>query len=95
MIIIIIPVVLQYGVGVWWGVAVPDLPRDGVSIKHCWLCTLKFTSNQNMSVMSNQSFSLTGVKEAGTNSGEVGPVVMVLLRKEVRGGNGLKKLIEL
>ena len=70
MIIIIIPVVLQYGVGVWWGVAVPDLPRDGVSIKHCWLCTLKFTSNQNMSLMSNQSFSLTGVKEAGTNSGE-------------------------
>ena len=70
MIIIIIPVVLQYGVGVWWGVAVPDLPRDGVSIKHCWLCTLKFTNNQNMSVMSNQSFSMNGVKEAGTNSGE-------------------------
>ena len=70
MIIIIIPMVLQYRVGVWWGVAVPDLPRDGVSIKHCWLCTLKFTNNQNMSVMSNQSFSMNGVKEAGTNSGE-------------------------
>ena len=70
IIIIIISVVLEYRVGVWLGVAVPDLPRDVVSIKHCWLCTLKFTSNQNMSVMSNQSFSMNGLKEAGTINGE-------------------------
>ena len=60
-----------------------------------------------MSVMSNQSFSVNGVKEAGTNSGEGlspgmcpikqqgGPVVIVLLQKEVGSESGLNKLIEL
>ena len=60
-----------------------------------------------MSVMSNQSISMNGVKEARSNSGEVfrpagvplnsrvGSVVIVLLRKKVGGESGLEKLIEL
>ena len=38
--------------------------------KYWWLCYLKFTNPQNMSVMSNQSFLMNDVKKAGTNSGE-------------------------
>ena len=60
-----------------------------------------------MSVMSNQSISMNGVKEARTNSGEGlspsrcpteqqgGPVLIILLQKEVGEESDLKKLIKL
>ena len=66
--------------------------------------------SQIMTVMSNQSFEMNSVKEAGSNSGEgLFPgrclaeqpgvyhctIVIVLLWKEVGGESGLKKLIEL
>ena len=49
---------------------VSSLPRDSVSIKILLVLNLKFTNPKNMSVMSNQSFSMYGVKETGTISGE-------------------------
>ena len=60
-----------------------------------------------MSGMSNQGCAMNDIKGAGTNSSEglssegvplnnrVGSVVIVLLRKEVGGESGLKKLIKL
>ena len=81
---------------------VGNLPRDGVSIE-----IIEFTNPQNMSVISNQSFSMNGVKEAGTNSGEglspgrcpteqqSGPGCHRTMRKEVGGESRLKRLIEL
>ena len=49
---------------------VSSLPRDSVSIKILLVLNLKFTNLKSMSVMSNQSFSMYGVKETGTISGE-------------------------
>ena len=49
---------------------VSSLPRDSVSIKILLVLNLKFTNPKNMSVMSNQSFSMYGVKETGTIGGE-------------------------
>ena len=46
---------------------VGNIPRDGVLTK---ILVVKFTNPQNMSVMSNLSFSMNGVKETGINSGE-------------------------
>ena len=50
---------------------VGNFPRDGVAIKNTGACaTLNSLILKNISVMSNQSISMKGVKEARTNSGE-------------------------
>ena len=62
---------------------------------------------KNMSAMSNQRISIHGMREARNKvvkvsrpagvplSNRVGPIVIVLLRKEVGGESGLKKLFQL